>query len=422
MRPGAASTAGSEQMKFRDLASWPAYWRQLRSVLLDPRVDEEALEASLRDARAKIPLPVLWLLGKTQAGKTSIIRALTGSEAAEIGNGFQACTRSSRFYDFPAGVPLVRFLDTRGLGEVAYDPADDIRYCEAQAHLLVAVMKVADSGQGAVLEVLRAVRRRHPEWPALIVHTGLHELYPRGTGHLLPWPYDSDPLPDAVPVDLRRALAAQRDAVAGLPGSARVSNVAVDLTLPEDGFEPADYGLEALWREIDALTAFGLRHQLASDAGVRDVYARAAHQHIVGYSLTAAGLGALPVVDLVAVSALQAKLLHALARLYGQRWDRRSVTEFLGLFGAGFASGYLARMAGRAVLKVIPYVGQTVGAVWGASSSGATTYALGRAAVYFFVRRRDGQMVDPVTLRRIYAESLERGAVIVRDRMRGRIE
>ena len=154
-------------MKWDNLKNWPAYWEQLRKALLDPKVDEELLEKSLQEAREKMPVPVLWLIGKTQAGKTSIIRAMTGSETAEIGNGFQPCTRQSRFYDFPADMPVVRFLDTRGLGEVAYDPSEDINYCESKAHLLIAVMKVADVRQQAVFEVLHSVRVRHPEWPLL---------------------------------------------------------------------------------------------------------------------------------------------------------------------------------------------------------------------------------------------------------------
>lgn len=405
-------------MKLSDLKNWTNYWEQLRTALLEPRVDENLLEASLREARAKMPVPVLWLLGKTQAGKTSIIRALTGSAAAEIGNGFQPCTRNSRFYDFPADIPIVRFLDTRGLGEVAYDPGDDIQYCESQAHLLVAVMKVADINQAAVFEVLHAIRQRHPEWPVLIVQTGLHELYPNGQGHVHPWPYEDDLLPETVPLDLRRALQAQRDALKKLPGFASVRWVAVDLTLPEDGFEPHDYGLEALWQAIESLTSLGLQHQLSGDKEVHDLYARTAHQHIVGYSLTAAGLGALPVVDLVAVSAVQAKLLHSLARLYGQYWDRSTITEFLGLVGAGIASGFLTRMLSRAVVKVIPFWGQTIGAVWGASSSGAATYALGKAAIYFFARRKDGLKVDQKTLRRIYAQELEQGTSLLKERLR----
>ncbi|MBA2484475.1 MAG: 50S ribosome-binding GTPase, partial [Nitrosomonas sp.] len=207
-------------MKLDVLRNWSNYRERLRKALLNPKVDEAALEKSLREARKKIPVPVFWLLGKTQAGKTSIIRALTGSETAEIGNGFQPCTRHSSFYDFPAGIPVIRFLDTRGLGEIAYDPYDDIQYCESQAHLLLAVMKVADGRQDAVFDVLHTVRQRHPEWPLLIAQTGLHELYPLGDEHILPWPYGTDPLPPSIPDDVRQALLAQRYAAKKLPGFA----------------------------------------------------------------------------------------------------------------------------------------------------------------------------------------------------------
>jgi uncharacterized protein (DUF697 family) len=403
-------------MKFRDIKNWSEYWKQLRETLLNPTVDAAALDASLRDARSRIPVPVLWLLGKTQAGKTSIIHALTGSETAEIGNGFQPCTRTANFYDFPADAPVVRFLDTRGLGEVAYDPGEDIRYCESQAHLLLVVMKVADLRQEAIIQVLSEIRARHPDWPVLIAQTGLHELYQPGAGHALPWPFAADPLPDSVPMDLRRALSAQREWAKRVPGSGDIRWVAIDLTLPEDGFDPPDYGLEALWAAIESLSSLGLRRLLGADPGVRDAYARAAHQHIVGYSLTAAGFGALPAVDLVAVSAVQAKLLHALAAIYQQRWDVRTVSEFLGLVGAGVATGYLGRWLGRTVGRFIPVVGQTVVAVWGASASGASTYALGKAAVYFFTRRRAGQEVDAQALRRVYAEALDAGAGLIKAR------
>ena len=72
------------------------------------------------------------------------------------------------------------------------------------------------------------------------------------------------------------------------------------------------------------------------------------------------------------------------------------------------------------MVKVIPFWGQTIGAVWSASSSSATTYALGKAAIYFFARRKDGLNVDPETLRGIYAKELERGALILKDRLQGK--
>jgi len=385
-------------------------WRRLREALLKPHVDPDKLDAALGEARARQPLPVIWLIGKTQAGKTSIIRALTGSETAEIGNGFQSCTRTARFYDFPSEAPVVRFLDTRGLGEVAYDPAEDIHYCEGQAHLLLGVMKAADIRQDQIFDVLRQVRRRHPEWPVLIAQTGLHELYPPGGEHILPYPYAEQPLPPQIPSDLARALTDQRRRLGDLPGSSPIRWVPVDLTQPEDGWEPVHYGLDALWTAIGEVSSLRLQALLRGDAGVRDAYARTAHPHIVGHALAAAGVGALPLVDLVGVPAVQAKLLHALAGLYDQHWDRRAVSEFLGLLGAGIGTAYVARLLGREVVKLIPGWGQTVGAVWGATASGATTFALGKAAAYYFAVRREGRAVDPQGLRKIYADAFVAGA------------
>lgn len=40
-------------MKWDELKNWPAYWEQLRTVLLDPKVDEALLEKSLQEAREK---------------------------------------------------------------------------------------------------------------------------------------------------------------------------------------------------------------------------------------------------------------------------------------------------------------------------------------------------------------------------------
>lgn len=388
---------------------WRPDWGTLRRLLLHPRVEDAALESALREARERQPLPVVWLIGKAQSGKTSIIRALTGSPTAEIGNGFRPCTRTARLYDFPGEAPVVRFLDTRGLGEVAYDPTEDIHYCESQAHLVLGVVKATDLAQESVFSVLHAVRRRHPQWPVLIAQTGLHEGYPPDFDHCLPYPYDHRPWSPAVPSDLSRALRTQRETLGRLPGAAAPCWVPVDLTLPGDGLEPHDYGIEALWAAIDAVSNLELRTRLCGDAAVRDTYARAAHPHCVGHALAAAAVGALPVVDLVGVPAVQAKLLHSLASLYGQGWTGRELSEFLGLLGVGVGAGYLTRHLGRWLVKLVPYLGQTLGAVWGATASGATTYALGKAACYYFGTRRRGERIDPATLRRLYAEALASG-------------
>src|SRR4051794_12111322 len=87
---------------------------------------DEELHQRLEELRAKTPVPVFWLFGKTQSGKTSIIKFLTGADEAEIGQGFQPCTRYSRRYHFPTNeAPLLTFLDTRGVDEPGYDPKED---------------------------------------------------------------------------------------------------------------------------------------------------------------------------------------------------------------------------------------------------------------------------------------------------------
>ena len=72
---------------------------------------EAELKKYLDELRQRLPVPLLWLYGKTQSGKTSVVKFLTGADQAEIGRGFQPCTRFSREYQFPtAQAPLVRFL------------------------------------------------------------------------------------------------------------------------------------------------------------------------------------------------------------------------------------------------------------------------------------------------------------------------
>ncbi|MDQ2078244.1 YcjF family protein [Marinimicrobium sp. ABcell2] len=380
-------------------------WRKVRKKWFESPVDDAALAEAVAEAQRRQPPPVLWLLGKTQAGKTATINALTGSSKAEIGNGFAPCTRRSQFYDFPPEAPLVRFLDTRGLGELSYDPSEDIQYCESQAHLVMAVIKAADPNQDAVFDVLREVRRRHPDWPLVVVQTGLHELYAAGSEHPQPYPFGTE-AEQILPRALMGPLTQQRQRLGELRGRGRVLWVPVDFTLAEDGFEPQFYGLDELWEAIDTASGWALEACLRADPHIRDQYARAAHPYILGYSATAAGLGAIPLADMALVPALQLKLLHRLARLYRLEWTRRNSSEFFGLLGVGVLAGYGIHWAGRGLVKLIPVWGQSVGAVWSASGSAAITYALGKTACEYLARKGQGLTLDRASLRSVYKREL----------------
>jgi uncharacterized protein (DUF697 family) len=414
-----ASMNHTDRKKTKDPLARNGYWKRLRNALSSAEPDSDALKAAIDESAGRQPAPVVWLLGTTQSGKTAIVKALTGSSRAEIGNGFEPCTRTAQIYDFPQQVPVVRFLDTRGLGEVDYDPTEDLALCESSAHLVIAVMKVVDSRPDALLKVLKSIRRRHPDWPLVMAQTCLHHAFSNPADeHPRPYPFDQADWMGQVPERLRRLLLAQRQSFDKLPGSGPVFWVPIDFTRPEDGFESMDYGLDAFWSAVEEASALGLEARLRADPQIVDLYARTSHPHIVGYSLAAGAFGALPLVDLAAVPALQARMLHQLAGLYGLTWTARRSSEFLGLLGAGLALGYGLRTAGRSLTKLIPIWGQTAGAVWGAAASGSVTYALGKAACVYLHRVSEGLDIDADALRETYRQALRRGRELVRDQRR----
>jgi len=381
------------------------FFRRLRRHFLQPSVSDEQLDAELARIHERLPVPVIWLLGKAQSGKTSIIRALTGSSRAEIGSGFRPCTRTAEIYPFPNEQEcFLHFLDTRGLGEVDYDPSEDIAAVEQQAHVVIVVVRAMDHALQSVIGPLQKIRKAHPQWPLIVAQTCLHDGYPpQRMEHIRPYPFAEPPYPPEVPADLARSLAEQRTRFAGF--DARF--VPVDFTLPEDGFEPEHYGLEALWSAIEEGLPLGLRGMLQREVGatgaLRDVYLRAAQPHIVSYSIAAGTAAAVPVplVDVPLILGIQAKMFHAIASIYDQPMSRARMAEITGALGLG----YLARLGGREVLKVIPGVGSAAAALY----AGATTYALGRTLCRYFSDVRAGHVPDTEQLRELYERHFEAG-------------
>src|SRR5882762_9412535 len=176
-------------------------------TLFSSRQTDAQLQAKLEQLRQRIPVPVFWLFGKTQSGKTSIIRYLTGANDAQIGQGFRPCTRFSRRYQFPsAETPLVTFLDTRGLEEPGYDPQEDLNAFDREAHVMVVTVKATDHALERVLSSLQVLRKAQPSRPVLLALTCLHEVYPQQQ-HPATYPFDrGDPGQADIPDNLRRTL------------------------------------------------------------------------------------------------------------------------------------------------------------------------------------------------------------------------
>lgn len=339
-------------------------------------------------------LPTLWLLGKTGAGKSSLIRALTGLDRIEVGNGFRPCTLTSAQYRFPADTPVLAFTDTRGLAEADYDASADIASCEAASHALIVVMKAEDPEQSQVLRALKQIRRSGRIRDLLLVHTGVEQVTDSG--------------------ERQRCIAHNQQQVEAVWGD--VDSVAVDFV----GREGEPMGLQALTEKLgERLPIIAELFEDNGHAGVEEQNFQRLKREIIWYAGAAGATDAVPALGLVSVPALQLKMLHSLANRYGLVWSKRLLAEFGSALGAGFGLQYASRLGLRQLVKLIPVYGQTVGGASAAVTSYCFTYALGRAACLYFYRVKRGEAVSSEVINAQFKQAFEHILPLARDKKAG---
>jgi uncharacterized protein (DUF697 family) len=96
---------------------------------------------------------------------------------------------------------------------------------------------------------------------------------------------------------------------------------------------------------------------------------------------TAIGAQPIPLADLPILTTLQLVMVSGIMYIAGRERSLRAATEFVGALGVNVGAGMILREGARAVLKFFPGWGNVVcGMV-----AGAGTYALGRAAIVYFL-------------------------------------
>lgn len=357
------------------------YFKKLQKALLKSEPPDYAPNHS---APAPLVHPVIWLLGKTGAGKTSLIRCLTGLDSATIGNGFEPCTRTAREFEYPPDDPLIKFLDTRGLGESHYDPEEDLQECRNRSHVVLVVARIDDPVQDIIARVLNKVRRLSPDTPILIVHTGVD---------LVPDKHQRNRAIDANQTLFENAVAAPLHKI--------------ETSMPPDALGPQAYGIEQLIELLSDITPevalLLLQDQLRGEEKKAFAHVRS---QVIRYASAAGASDLAPAVGALAVPSIQANMLRVLANQYKVAWTRRRFTEYSLALGMGaltrFGGSYLARQAA----KLIPVYGQTIGAVSAGSISFATTFALGRSAAYYLYQVQHGKTINQDEVRAQYKNAL----------------
>jgi uncharacterized protein (DUF697 family) len=365
------------------------YLTRLYEAIINPPADSELVKAwQLAESR----LPTLWLLGKTGAGKSTIVQRMTGKTAAEIGNGFMPCTSAAQAFDYPAEHPIARFMDTRGLGEVDYDPAEDLASLGKASHALVIVIRLRDPEQSAVIDAVRKIRKSSAHLKtehALVVYTGVLEI--------------------ADERDRQRAIAGQQQLLTGAWGG-DIDCCAVDFPDTARADASPEYG-EARLREMlaERLPEIALWLTVSGHGDAEKSNFDRLRPEVLWYAGAAAASDAVPLLGLVSVPAIQGKLLHSLARKYSISWDRKTFYEFTAALGSGFALSYATSHGARQLVKLVPGYGQVAGAAFSVTVSYAVTYALGRAACMYLYHRKTGDPLDESGLREAYKRAIRDG-------------
>ncbi len=373
-------------------------------------VNEAQVAEILETVRTALPTTEALLIGKPQAGKSSIVRGLTGVSAEIVGQGFRPHTQHTQRYAYPSDdLPLLIFTDTVGLGDVNQNTqtliqelAGDLEQ-KSRARVLVLTVKINDFAIDTLRQIAQDLRRQYAEIPCLLAVTCLHEVYPAEAIDHPPYPPDYEAI--------NRAFTELQQAFTGLYDRA----ILLDFTLEEDGYTPVFYGLETLRNALaDLLPEAEARaiHQLL-DEGIGgqlgNLYRDVGRHYISAFAIMAAAIAAvpLPLATMPVLTALQVSMVGLLGKLYGQTL---TPSQAGGVVSA-IAGGFLAQAIGRELIKFIPGFGSVIAASWAT----AYTWALGEAACVYFGDLLGGKKPDPQRIQAVMKEAF----ATAKDRFKG---
>jgi len=336
-------------------------------------------KAPLEFSRATIEelLPTLWLLGKTGAGKSSLVAEIVGESHVEVGNGFSPCTQSADQYSFPDESPVVRFLDTRGLGEAGYAPESDVRDCLAAASALMVVIKLSEPDQQDVLDTLRINKTDLPEH-VVVIYTHAGAIAEAERNQVMHVAHSS----------LEQSL--------GRP----VPLVCVDFS--------TGYQVNELRAQLaETLPEIRMLLHREKSAGEESKVFSSVRPIVLSHASVAACSDVFPFVGLASVPTITNRMLAVLASKYGVEWRLDVFMRFLEMLGGVTAGGYFANLIARQAMKLIPGWGQTAGAAYAVLATSSATYAVGRAAGRYFYDLKVGNEINKEVVRDAYRSAFQ---------------
>jgi uncharacterized protein (DUF697 family)/predicted GTPase len=364
-------------------------------------VDDDRVAEILASVRDRLPTTEALLIGKPQAGKSSIVRGLTGVSAEIVGQGFRPHTQFTERYAYPSSeLPLLVFTDTVGLGDIDRDTKSliqelvkDLEAETNRARIVILTVKINDFAIDTLRQIAKELRQKYPQIPCLLAVTCLHEVYLATQTEHPNYP------PDLESID--RAYTAIQQAFTGLFDR----SVLIDFTLPDDGFTPEFYGLETMRETLANLLpeaeSRAIYQLLDRESGEQlgNIYRDVARRYILPFAIASATVAAIPFpfADLPVLTTIQVSMVGLLGKLYGQTL---TPSQAGGVISA-IAGGFLAQLVARQLIKFIPGFGSVISASWAA----AYTWALGEGACVYFGDLMGGKKPDPQQIQAVMSDA-----------------
>lgn len=129
---------------------------------------------------------------------------------------------------------------------------------------------------------------------------------------------------------------------------------------------------------------------------------------------TVPGMLPVPILDIVAISAVQLDMIKQLCRYYEQDYDeQRGKAIVMSLTGS--AMGRISAYSARSVFKAIPVIGWALGGAAMSMFAAASTYAIGQVFKEHLHTGGTLYNLNPENFRQFYYDQIDKGRRLLED-------
>ncbi len=361
--------------------------RRLAELPLGSEIIGPVLDYIYADSRVKAvldafehPRPLrLVFVGRTGAGKSSVINALTGKYLAEVSDPTPGQQQAEKHSIADGEQVLFEVVDTRGIADAGpgAEAALETALSEFLPDLMILMIPLTDRSH--LDEDIASVQKIRQKYfggvtPVIVLLNKADQMAPAQE------PVDSPRKQENIRLFREQVDAMNRAAnltpLAVLPVCSYMDWSADKQTVMFDG----RYNIDALMDLILDNVSLDAALQLALEARTQQAAHLVAERFVRACTALAGTVGSspLPVADIAVLTGLQVVMVTVVSYLGGRDLDAKGVREFI----AGLGLHVPAALALREVARVLaPVFG---GAVSG-SVAAAGTYAIGVSAVAYYV-------------------------------------